>query len=576
MNWNQLKTILWLRWRLTRNQLFRGSAIGGVLLIILGFICVTAVLAICGGAAFAGFMALRTVKPEVLQAVWTVASLAFAFLWFLGLLVELQRSETIDLQRLMHLPVRLGQVFVINYIASHAVFSIFMLVPGMVGLALGLTFGRNWMFILLLPLVLSGVFMITAWTYCLRGWLATLMANPRRRRTVIMCLSLCLVLIGQAPNLYLNVFGRMNHSSGPMTQEAKAKETQKLWEKLSVAERFIPPLWLPLGAKALAEDNPFPALLGTLGCFAIGGLGLRRAYCTTVKFYHGDSSKGSGKPSPAPEGPKPARKPRHSRLTEIKLPSVPEPASAIAGATLRSMLRAPEVKMALGTSTLVTVILSATLLVRAAPKIPDAAKPLMLVGACSFTLFMLFQFLANQFGLDRDGFRVLVLSPIDRRHLLLGKNLAIAPIAASFGVTLITALTFWLHVPILAAVAGLLQLFSMVLIFVSVGNLISILLPFRIQAGSMKPTKPPFLKMLGLVACQFLVPVFLLPAALPPLAEYFWHSANGTLLLPVNLILSATLAVIAAISYGLSLQPLANLYSRRELAILKSVTAEEE
>jgi len=30
---------------------------------------------------------------------------------------------------------------------------------------------------------LSMVFMVTAWTYFLRGWLASLMANPRRRRS---------------------------------------------------------------------------------------------------------------------------------------------------------------------------------------------------------------------------------------------------------------------------------------------------------------------------------------------------------------------------------------------------------
>jgi len=31
--------------------------------------------------------------------------------------------------------------------------------------------------VLLLPLAWSMVFMISAWTYCLRGWLATMMSN---------------------------------------------------------------------------------------------------------------------------------------------------------------------------------------------------------------------------------------------------------------------------------------------------------------------------------------------------------------------------------------------------------------
>ena len=164
MNWDQLKTILWLRWRLTRNQTFRGSRGGGVLLVLAAILCALLLAAVCTGATAAGYFALRDVKPEVILITWTVVVLAFIFIWMLGLLIELQRSETIDLQRLMHLPVRLGQVFTVNYIASHATFSLFILVPGMIGLSLGLTFGRSWMFLLLVPLVMSVVFMVTAWT----------------------------------------------------------------------------------------------------------------------------------------------------------------------------------------------------------------------------------------------------------------------------------------------------------------------------------------------------------------------------------------------------------------------------
>ena len=157
---------------------------------------------------------------------------------------------------------------------------------------------------------------------------------------------------------------------------------------------------------------------------------------------------------------------------------------------------------------------------------------------------MLFQFVANQFGLDRDGFRVLVLSPISRRHLLLGKNLAIAPITAGIGLALIAILSAWLKVPLLAALAALLQLGAMTLSLLIFGNLLSILLPFRIQQGSMKPTKPPFLKMLALFFCQTFFPVILAPCALPPLADLLWHRTGGSELLPVNLLLSLLLAVL--------------------------------
>jgi len=582
MNWEQLKTVLWLRWRLTRNQLFRGSSIGGALLILLGFLCGSMILAIGAGATFAGYAALNSVKPDTILIVWTVVVLAFLFMWLMGLMVELQRSETIDLQRLMHLPVRLGQVFVINYIASHATLSILMLVPGMIGLALGLTLGRSGWFVLLLPLVCSTLFMITAWTYCLRGWLATLMSNPRRRRAVIMGLTLCFVLIAQGPNLYFNVIRRSHRPPRNESAEDRAKRTQASREEgrqvllqMAAVEGFVPPLWLPIGARAAAEGNPLPALLGTLGGLAIGTLGLRRAYRSTVRQYHGDTGKRSTA-ARIEKTPRPAAKPRRSRLLEWQCPGVPEPAAAVAGATLRSLLRAPEVKMALGTSTIVMLVILGTTILRSAPKMPAIAMPFLATGAAAFSLFMLFQFLSNQFGHDRDGFRVLVMSPVDRRQLLFGKNLAFMPVALVFGLVTILAVSIWLGMPPLTALASLLQLAAMTLLLMIYGNFLSILLPFRIQAGTMKPTKPPFLKMLAMIFCQFAVPLILIPGAIPPLAELVWHHLGGPDWVPVNFLGSALLLTVAVISYWLALRPLAHLYLRREESILRSVTAEAE
>ena len=160
--------------------------------------------------------------------------------------------------------------------------------------------------LLLVPLALSMVFMITAWTYCLRGWLATLMSNPRRRRTVIMCITFAFILLGQGPNLYFNVIHRDDfHSSRQSTAEPGSASAgragpEKCSTNCSRAQKFIPPLWLPLGAQGLAEGRMLPALLGTLGCLGLGALGLRRAYRSTVRFYHGETGgKAPAKIKPA-------------------------------------------------------------------------------------------------------------------------------------------------------------------------------------------------------------------------------------------------------------------------------------
>ena len=47
MNGNQLRTILWLRWRLTRNQLKRGGALGAVIGALAGVALVVFAVGAC-------------------------------------------------------------------------------------------------------------------------------------------------------------------------------------------------------------------------------------------------------------------------------------------------------------------------------------------------------------------------------------------------------------------------------------------------------------------------------------------------------------------------------------------------
>jgi len=585
VNFAQLKTILWLRWQLSRNQWRRTGGIGPV---IAALVAVT-ILVLGGlsflGALLGGMFGLGQAKPRVVLGVWFGVTVVFLFLWMIGLVNELQRAESIDLQRLMHLPVALGQMFIINYVASHLTFSIVIAVPAMLGLAVGLVLSRGPAMLLLVPLALSMVLMVTAWTYCLRGWLATLMANPRRRRTVVMGITLAFVLVAQGPNLYFNVIRRADHhspvsaSQGAQDQRAaqKANDQEKL-NHLLAAQKFIPPLWLPVGAGALAEGRALPALFGTLGCLITGALGLRRAYRTTIRFYHGETGEKSAvqvKPRRVQtSATKPAR--TGSSFLELRLPGVPEQAVALALASFRSMLRAPEVKMAWASAFLPTLIVGGTLVVRTAPHIPEAAKPFIVAGAAVFSVFMLVQFFANQFGFDRDGFRLLLLSPAQRRLILLGKNLACLPVGAGSGVVLLALISVWLRLSPLSFVAGLAQLAALLVLAGLAGNLLSIMVPYRIQPGSMKPTKMPGLAMAVMVLCHLFFPLTMVPVFVPPLAELLWRAARWPSEVPVNLLLSVMLAAAMGFIYWQALDPLGRLLQRRETKILAVVTVEVE
>jgi hypothetical protein len=140
----------------------------------------------------------------------------------------------------------------------------------------------------------------------------------------------------------------------------------------------------------------------------------------------------------------------------------------------------------------------------------------------------------------------------------------------------LTIFAFWLRLPLLAAVAAVFQLATLLLLGSLGGNLLSILVPFRIQAGSMKPTKMPALALVILVLCQLLFPLVMLPVFVPALLEWLWRLAGGPVLVPVNLILSVLLATLTAILYWQTLGPLGRLLQQREIKILNIVTAEQE
>jgi len=89
----------------------------------------------------------------------------------------------------------------------------------MTGLAIGLAIGRDIAMLLLIPLAFAMIFMVTAWTYCLRGWLAAMMTNPRRRRAVIMGITLAFILLAQ---------GRIFISTCS-TAPIRTTTDQKLW-----------------------------------------------------------------------------------------------------------------------------------------------------------------------------------------------------------------------------------------------------------------------------------------------------------------------------------------------------------
>jgi ABC-2 type transport system permease protein len=581
MDWNQLRTIVWLRWRLAKNQWSRRGQLNAVLIIIAAVAVLVSGLVSGLAGILIGFFVLGEKSPTGLLIAWDAFTCVFLFAWMIGLVSEIQRSETIDISRMLHLPVSLRDIFRVNYLASHLTISVILFLPLVLGLCLGLILSGRWLMILMFPLVLGFVFMITAWTYCLRGWLAALMVNKRRRRAIIAGITFSFILLSQLPNFISNLT-RDHKRHRPKTTKSvpvdeqtagrsEDRERKPIPNSVLLAHKIVPFLWVGNGAMSLGMGNALPAVLGTAGALCIGGLGLKRAYRSTVRFYQGHTIVKSTKQKPK------IKKATVSRnFLERRLPGTPDEAAALALAFFRSLMRAPEVKMALATNFIMLLFFGTMVFMRRASGLEDNFKPLVASGFVVFTFLGMSHLIFNQFGFDRDGFRQLVLLPVPRRQILLGKNFALLPIAVGIGLTFLLLIKIAMHISFIVVLATSFQLVATFLLLSIAGNLISVLVPYHIAPGSMRKTKTSAMTSFWIFISRLLIPTAVSPMFLPPaiglLMSYLGWLPSG----PVNLVLSMLLLALFILFYKLSLPGLGKLLLQREKHVLRVVTEKVE
>lgn len=561
MNRQHLLAFFWLRWRLAINQLKRGGIANTIVLFL-----VAGVIVLGAGLLFfvlflAGLFGLQEASPSAVLYVWDGLVVAFLFSWTIGLLTELQRSEALMLEKFLHLPVSPAGVFLLNYLSSLLSVNLLLFMPAMVGLTIGLTFSRGPAMLLVLPCLAAFLLMVTGITYQFQGWLASLMVNPRRRRTIIVVVTAVFILLAQAPNL-INI-------AQPWKKSGRVPSDTMLAESAWYINVLLPPGWLPLGAKGMAEDNALPLLLATLGMGLLGTASLWRAYRTTLRLYTGQLTSSAKKPARAAAPTGGAK--RLPRLMEKRLPWVSEHAAAIAVAGLRLLLRAPEAKMML-LGPVILVLVFAGLIVGQSMEIPVGLRPLTACGAMAMALLNTVQLIANQFGFDRAGFRVFILCPAQRRDILLGKNLAFAPAALCLGalLTAVVAVAYPMRVEHL--LSTLPQLISMYLSFCMLANCLSILAPMNIPPGALRPTNTRFIPVLLQMFLGLLFPVLVGITLIPLGVEAVLEAVGWAYGLPICLVLSVLECAAIIVIYGQVLTWQGWLLQSREQRILEIVT----
>jgi len=212
--------------------------------------------------------------------------------------------------------------------------------------------------------------------------------------------------------------------------------------------------------------------------------------------------------------------------------------------------------------------------VRMSARPGEFTRPLMASGALAMILLGMGQLAGNQFSFDRSGFRNFVLAPVQRRDVLLGKNLALVPIILGLALLSVTVLQVFFPMRADHFVAVLCQMVTMFLLFCIFSNFTSILNPLATSSGSLKPAVQPSGKTLlfGL-ATLVLFPFALAPSMIPLGLEIGLHWMGWYSGVPISLLLSVGEVLAVGYLYSWALDRQGALLQARELRILEIVSA---
>ncbi len=454
--------------------------------------------------------------------------------------LSLGGSKQFDAGKLLMYPITLRKLFAVDFVSELTTLHSVFLVPAVIAMCIGAGLGTGNLatsLIAAVPAVLFGV--------ALSKWVSTTIGSMLRRKrargeTII-------ALIGAIAGLGTAAAGQV----APML--------------FKHAESLRSLRWTPPGAATfllisnVARDPlPFAVAFIILSVYAIAlivatywlarraALGLERR----------QKQKNTVTTTAGSEG-----------YSGWQLPFLPSDLSAIVEKELRYALRNAQVRM----MALMPLIIIVIRLVNRqrfgtvgrgfSTGFATYGSGLLLIGGMIYVFLILNGLSSNLFAFEEGGMRTLILSPIDRRKILLGKNLVLTTIALVFGIVLLI-----LNIILFRDMTtdNLLFLGLTFIIFAAisstVGNWLSIRFPKRMRYGKR-------LNVSG-VAGLFLIPLVVLLLIPPSLATLIGYSTSSLFNEYAAL---ALFSLLALGFYSLMINWHGRLLARREIEILEAV-----
>lgn len=545
MNLNQLIALIRLRFQLTLNQIKKGGAANSILFVIIAAVIVLTVVSSFFSAIVFGAIWIKEFESNRILLMWNVISIGFLVAWIFNVMNRIQQSDAISIDKLLHLPITFHGAFILNFVSTFANFTLLSVAPVMIGIAIAMPIARGWSSAVAIPLTLSFLFMATAITYQFRNWLAAKMENKRTRA----------IMMGVLPLVFIGLFVAV----GELTD---SESVLSLFSETPIG-------WLTSGVVAADSGDWLSGIFGTLAMTAIAGASLFFAYRSSMRKFTGTGPVRAAGKSTQRTGAATAW--LDSRMLR-SFPLVSAPVSTVAYATWTNLRRAPEIFAALIPLIAITIFGTPYLIGMKDYVIPDWSVSILPLGLIAIALVGFPAFLFSTFSYDRDGFRAFILSPVQRKDVLLGKNLAIG--IPTIVVGWITLIIVQCRVPIgpLWFLGHIVFLPVCYLIVCMIGNAISIFFAVGLKRGSMTPVNarviPVVLLYVGILVGPF---VAMLPTFMAHFAVSFLEVYVGWPMGWLYLLLSIPVLLVTWLVYRKSLEGLGNWLWTNESKILDIV-----
>ncbi|HEV2834936.1 MAG TPA: hypothetical protein VGW58_06445 [Pyrinomonadaceae bacterium] len=552
----QLLTLVWLKWRLLRNSLRSSKAVVNKVASVLGMLL--ALLFAMVVALILGIVAYVISQPENLVHILARSSteisaevtaefiffsiLGFIYLMWATLPLSIGGSKQFDAGKLLMYPITLRKLFAVDFISEFTTLHSIIAVPAIVALAIGAGLGTDNLAVALIaaiPIVLFGV--------ALSKWLSTIMGSLLRRKRARA--ETIVALIGVVAGLGGALAGQV----APIL--------------FRHAESLSSLRWTPPGAAAFlliaspsAPGAEYVLAFLTLSAYSI--VLIVGTYWIARRAALGYEGRRKRKAETEARLDLPA-------YAGWKLPLLPLDLSAVVEKELRYASRNAQMRM----MAFMPLILIAIRLInsqrmessmqrsREAHEFWTYGSGLLASGGVLYVFLILAGVSCNAFAFEEGGMRTLILSPVDRRKILIGKNIAITFMALVFAIVLLTLNTIVFRDMTLENVLFLaLAFITFAAIMSSIGNWLSIRFPKRMAFGKRMNVSG--------VAGLMLIPIIIVLGIAPLLATLVGYFARSLL------IEFATLALLALITvgiYALAVNIHGRTLARREIDILEAV-----